>query len=133
LEPLLATRVSRVRWVASHLMFSLLGSALLLAVFGVAAGLLHGLRIHDVGGEVPAMLGAAMAQVPAVWVVAGLAVLVFGFVPKYSMAAWSVASLSLAITLYGPILKLPQAVLDISPFTHIPKVPSAQLTATPLL
>jgi ABC-2 type transport system permease protein len=133
LEPLLATRVQRLRWAASHLVFSLFGSTLLLAVAGVAAGLLHGLRVSDVSGQVPAVLGATMAQLPAVWVVAGISVLVFGFVPKYSTVSWSVASLSLAVALYGPVLRLPQAVLDISPFTHIPKLPSATLTATPLL
>jgi polyether ionophore transport system permease protein len=133
LEPLLATRTGRLRWAAGHLVFSLLGSALLLAVAGAGTGLLHGLRVHDVGGQVVAVLGAVMAQLPAVWVVTGVAVLVFGFVPKYATASWSVASLSLALTLYGPILRLPQAVQDISPFTHIPKLPSATLTVTPLL
>ncbi|HET6501921.1 MAG TPA: ABC transporter permease [Amycolatopsis sp.] len=133
LEPLLATRTGRLRWAAGHLVFSLLGSALLLAVAGTGAGLLHGLRSGDVGGQVAAVLGATMAQLPAVWVVAGLAVAVFGFLPKYSVLGWSVASLSLALTLYGPILRLPQAVLDVSPFTHIPKLPGATLTATPLL
>jgi ABC-2 type transport system permease protein len=133
LEPLLATRVRRLQWAASHLVFALLGSALLLAVFGVAAGLLHGLRVNDVGGQLPPVLGATVAQLPAVWVVAGISVLLFGFAPKYATTSWSVASLSLAVALYGPVLNLPQAVLDISPFTHVPKLPSAPLTATPML
>ncbi|GAB2994513.1 ABC transporter permease [Amycolatopsis acidiphila] len=133
LEPLLATRVRRLQWAASHLVFSLFGSALLLVVAGTAAGLLHGLRIGDVSGQVPSMLGATLAQLPAVWVVAGISVLLFGLVPKYATTSWSVASLSLAIALYGPVLNLPQPVLDISPFTHVPKLPSATLTATPML
>lgn len=133
LEPLLATPMRRLPWAASHLVFSLLGSALLLAVFGTFAGLLHGLRIGNVSGEVPAVLGATMAQLPAVWVVAGLSLVLFGFLPKYMTVSWSIASLSLAIALYGPVLRLPQPVLDISPFTHVPKLPSAPLTATPML
>lgn len=133
LEPLLATPVRRLQWAASHLAFSLLGSALLLAVAGAAAGLLHGLRISDVSGQLPAVLGATLAQLPAVWVVAGISVLLFGFVPKFSTTSWSVASLSLAIALYGPVLNLPQPVLDISPFTHVPKLPSADLAAAPML
>ncbi|TNC28480.1 ABC transporter permease [Amycolatopsis alkalitolerans] len=133
LEPLLATHVRRLQWAGSHLAFSLLGSALLLAVGGTAAGLLHGLRISDVRGEVPAMLGASMAQLPAIWLIAGLSMLLFGLLPKYMSASWSIASLALAIALYGPVLRLPQAVLDISPFTHIPKLPSATLTAAPVL
>jgi ABC-2 type transport system permease protein len=31
------------------------------------------------------------------------------------------------------VLKLNQRVLDISPFTHIPKVPGTAVTATPLV
>lgn len=133
LEPVLATGVRRLRWAASHLVFALLGSTLLLVVGGVFAGLLHGSRVHDVGGQVSRFLGATLAQVPAVWVVAGLSVLILGFVPKYSQACWSVASLSLAIAVYGPALRLPQAVLDVSPFSHVPKLPTAPLTATPML
>ncbi|MFD2418318.1 ABC transporter permease [Amycolatopsis pigmentata] len=133
LEPVLATRVTRMRWAAGHLVFSLGGSALLLAVAGVGVGLTHGLRVHDVGGQIPAMLGATMAQLPAVWAVGGASMLLFGFLPAYSAASWTVASLSLALTLYGPILRLPQPVLDISPFTHIPKLPGATAAPAPML
>lgn len=133
LEPILATPVTRMRWAAGHLVFSLLGSALLLAVSGVGVGLTHGLRVHDVGGQIVAMLGATLAQLPAVWTVAGASMLLFGFLPAYSTASWAVASLSLALTLYGPILRLPQPVLDVSPFTHIPKLPGATVTPAPLV
>lgn len=133
LEPVLATGVRRLRWAASHLVFAMLGSVLLLAVAGVFTGLLHGLRVSDVGGQVPRFLGASLAQVPAVWVVAGISVLIFGLLPKYTQLCWSVASLSLAIALYGPVLQLPQAVLDVSPFSHVPKLPTAPLTTTPLV
>lgn len=133
LEPVLATAVGRLRWAGSHLAFTLLGSALILFVAGLGTGLLHGLRVGDVGGQVPAMLGAAAAQLPAVWVVAAAAVLLFGFVPKYSTAAWAVAAMFALITMFGPIVQVSQAVLDVSPFQHVPKFPGAEFTATPLL
>jgi ABC-2 type transport system permease protein len=133
LEPLLATRVSRLRWIGSHLVFALAGSALLLAVAGFAMGLLHGLRISDVSGQLPAVLGAVMAQLPAVWIVIAVTVLLFGLLPRFSAASWAAAALFLLLSLFGPIVRLPQVVLDLSPFTHIPKLPSADFTATPLL
>ncbi|GAA1980994.1 ABC transporter permease [Amycolatopsis minnesotensis] len=132
-EPLLATKVGRLRWAAGHLVFAVLGSALLVLVAGAASGLFHGLRVHDVGTQLPHALGAAAAQIPAIWVVAGAAVLLFGFAPKLSSAGWAVAALFLAISMFGPIANASQVVLDISPFSHIPKLPSAPFTATPLL
>jgi ABC-2 type transport system permease protein len=101
-EPLLSTAVGRLRWASSHLVFALFGSGVILAAGGLLAGLLHGLRIGDVSGQLPALLGAALAQLPAVWVVAGMSVLLFGFLPKYSAGAWGVAAFLLLIGLFGP-------------------------------
>jgi ABC-2 type transport system permease protein len=132
-EPLLSAAVGRLRWASSHLVFALFGSGMILAAGGLLAGLLHGLRIGDVSGRLPALLGAALAQLPAVWVVAGVSVLLFGFLPKYSTGAWGVAAFVLLIGLFGPAVQLSQPILDVSPFTHIPKLPSAEFTSTPML
>jgi ABC-2 type transport system permease protein len=132
-EPLLATSVGRLRWAAGHLVFALLGSALMMAVAGVAAGLFNGLLTHDVGGQVTSMLGATLAQVPAVWVVAGGAILLYGLRPALSGAAWGLAVVFLLISYIGPAADVGQPIMDLSPFTHIPKLPSAAFTATPLL
>lgn len=43
------------------------------------------------------------------------------------------ASLTLAIGLYGPALRLSPWVMDLSVFTHLPKVPSADVTVVPLV
>lgn len=131
-EPLLATGVGRLRWMGGHLVFVLLGSALLLAVAGLGMGLAHGLRVDDVGGQVSAVLVACIAQLPAVWLVAGVAVAVFGAVPKLTNTVWAVAAVFLLISMFGPALDLDQAVLDVSPFQHIPKLPGEELTVAPL-
>jgi ABC-2 type transport system permease protein len=36
------------------------------------------------------------------------------------------------LVLFGPLMQLDQTILDVAPFTHIPKVPGADVTATPL-
>ncbi|GGV20637.1 hypothetical protein GCM10010182_48340 [Actinomadura cremea] len=42
-------------------------------------------------------------------------------------------ALATLVTLVGPMLDVGRWALDVSPFTHIPKLPGADFTATPLL
>jgi ABC-2 type transport system permease protein len=148
-EPLLASAVGRLRWGLAHVAVAAAGSAFLLAVAGVTAGLGYGLAASgsggvfaggvsaggvSAGGEVTRMLGAGLAQWPAVLVIVGIAVLAFGVVPRASVAAgWTAFGLALALNLFGQSLKLSHWVLDVSPFTHAPRLPGGHLAATPLL
>ena len=133
-EPLLATAIGRTRWGLSHIAVAVVGTAVLLAVAGVAAGLGYGLRTGSAGPEVARLLGAGMAQLPASLAVAGAAVVLFGLLPRASVAgAWTVVGVLVLIALFGQVLQLSQPILDVSPFTHVPKLPGAAVTAGPLL
>ncbi|WP_410607245.1 ABC transporter permease [Amycolatopsis sp. lyj-109] len=132
LEPVLATSVGRLRWAGSHLVFVFFGTAALLLSGGVFMGLANGLRTGDVGGSLADTLAGMLVQLPAAWVVVALAVAIFGLLPGFSAAAWAVGALALLLSLFGPVLDLPQAVLDVSPFQHPPKIPGQEFTATPL-
>ncbi|MGW6688506.1 ABC transporter permease [Streptomyces sp. NPDC054961] len=126
-EPLLAHRVSRLRWAFGHLAVAFGGSALILLLAGLGLGAGHG---EDIGPAV----GACLAQLPAVWLVGAVAVLLYGAAPRYAPAAWAVAGASLALGWIGPALNLPEAVLDLSPFAHLPKLPGGEAVDwTPLL
>jgi ABC-2 type transport system permease protein len=130
-EPLLATSVSRTRWAGSHLVLAFAGPAVLLLGAGMAGGLTYGATTDM--GQFGRVLGAALAQVPATWVLVGLLVLAFGFVPRLNLAGWAALVVSMVVGLFGPLLGLSQLIMDVSPFTHIPKLPAAEFTATPLL
>ncbi len=133
-EPLLATAVSRTGWMGSHLAVALFGMALLVVLAGLAAGVTYGVVIGDVGGQALRLVAAALAYLPAVLVVAGLVVAVFGILPHRAVAiAWTAVALFFLMAQLGPLLDLPQAVLDLSPFTHIPAVPATELTVLPLM
>ena len=132
LEPVLATSVGRLRWAGSHLVFAFFGTAVLLLSGGVFMGLANGLRTGDVGGSLADTLTGMAVQLPAAWVVVALAVTIFGLLPGFSAAAWAVGALALLLSLFGPIVNLPQVVLDVSPFQHPPKLPGQEFTATPL-
>jgi ABC-2 type transport system permease protein len=132
-EPVLATAVSRTRWALSHVAFAAVGPAVLLACAGLAAGLAHGIGTGDVGGQVPRVLAGALVQVPAAWVLAGLALACFGLAPRFAVASWGALIAFLLIEELGEILRLDRWVLDLSPFTHVPKLPGADLAVGPLL
>jgi polyether ionophore transport system permease protein len=133
LEPVLATAVGRTRWAASHLVFALLGPAVVLLASGLTMGLAHGLNVHDVGGVLPGVLTGCLVQLPAVWVLATIAVLLFGVLPRFSMAAWVALVGCLVLSLVGPAVRLSQWLLDVSPFTHVPHLPGGSANAVPLV
>ncbi|GAA1781463.1 ABC transporter permease [Actinomadura chokoriensis] len=133
-EALLATATGRLRWASSHLLFSLLGPVAALTVAGLAAGTAHGIDTGDPGREVPRVLGAALAQLPAVWLVAAIALALFGLVPGLTAGgSWTAVAACAMVTLFGAALGLEQWALDVSPFTHIPKLPGESFAAAPVL
>ncbi|MET8952720.1 ABC transporter permease [Streptomyces sp. NPDC004393] len=125
-EAVLANAVARLRWAAGHLVIAFGGAALLmlLAGLGFAAGY---------GKETGPILGACLVQLPAVWVIGGLAVLLYGVLPRGAVGAWGVAGAALLIGWVGPALNLPQTVLDLSPFGHLPKLPGGEMHWPPVL
>ncbi|MCI3278578.1 ABC transporter permease [Streptomyces cylindrosporus] len=125
-EPLLAAPVGRLRWAAGHLTVAFAGSALimLLAGLGFAVGY---------GREVGPILGACLVQLPAIWVIGGLTVLLYGLAPRLAPAAWGVAVAVLLIGWVGPALDAPRFVLDLSPFGHLPKLPGGGMEWGPVL
>ena len=133
-EPVLAAATGRIRWALSHISVAVGGAALLLAGAGLAAGLGYGLLTGQVGTQVPDLIGAALARLPAAAVLAAVAVLLFGLLPWASAAlAWTAVALVGVIAVFGPPLQWPGWLMDFSPFTHVPRLPGAAVTAGPLL
>lgn len=132
-EPLLATRVGRVGWAASHIAFAVVGPAVLMAVEGLVIGLIHGVRSHDVGTQLPRVLWSALVQLPAVWVLVGITVLLYGVASRLAVVAWGALGLFLLLGELGPLLKLKQWAMDVSPFTHVPKLPGAAMRTAPVI
>jgi putative exporter of polyketide antibiotics len=132
-EPVLATAVGRLRWAASHLVFSVLGPTAALATAGLATGLAYGLSTGDVGRQLPRVLAAAMVQLPAVWALAAIAVALFGLLPRLTLVAWGPLAVCLLLGLIGSAVRLDQWLLDVSPFSHIPRLPGAAVSTAPLI
>ena len=58
----------------------------------------------------------------------------FGLVPRLVVGGtWAVLAVVLSIAMFGEPLQLGQWVLDLSPFAHLPRLPAAEFTATPVV
>lgn len=132
-DPVLATSTSRQALLTSHMAFSLVGSALMLTVGGAAAGLTYGIIIGHPSGEMTQLAWTTILHIPAVWVVAGLAAALYGWKPQITQLAWAALITFAVFGQLGPILQLPQWILDLSPFTHVPSPGTTNVDIRPPL
>lgn len=131
-EPLLATAVGRLRWAGSHIVVTVLGATALLVLAGLAAG--GALAVQTGAGEyVARVLAGALVQIPATLVFVSLVVALFGFAPRFAFLAWVALIATVVAGELGALLELPDIVMDLSPFSHVPKIPAQAFTLTPLL
>jgi ABC-2 type transport system permease protein len=131
-EPLLATGLGRTPWVTSYLAVALGGSAALMAAAGLGMGLTYGVAVSDLG-QVGRLVGAAVAFVPALWVLVGVTLVLFGFAPRATAVAWGVLVACFVIGLFAELLDLPGWVVDVSPFQHVPAMPAHGFALTPMV
>jgi len=132
-DQVLAAAVSRLRWAMSNLALVVIGTAVVLAAFGLPAGLAYGLSTGNVGYELPRVLVAALVYLPAVWVVAGIAMALYGLVPRLAFVSWGVLGAFLLVELIGETLHASQSILNISPFNHVPAVLVSGVSVVPLV
>jgi ABC-2 type transport system permease protein len=132
LEPLLATALARPRWAGGYVAVAAGGSVVVLAASGLGAGIADAANTGDLG-RVPTLVGSSIALAPAVWVLIGAAVALFGLLPRAAAAAWGVLAACYLAAFLGPLLGLPDWVMDLSPYTHVPLLPAAAFDAVPLL
>lgn len=131
-EPILATAVDKRRWMGEHLAIAFLGSALVLIAAGVGAGLAYGIAIGD-AGQIPRLAGIALAYTPAVWVMIGLTAALFGLAPRTMVVVWAALALCGFVGMFAQLLDLPQWLMDVSPFQHVPRVPATSFDVVPIL
>lgn len=133
-DPVLATPVSRTHWALSHVLFVWLGPAVALAVLGATAGLIYGLGAGDVPYTLPRVLGAALLYLPPIWLLGGMAIAQFGWLPRLGALPW------LAWLVFGlfdflstELRLISDAFGAFSPFAYVPRVLLNQPIAWPPL
>jgi ABC-2 type transport system permease protein len=132
-EPVLATAVGRRQWLTSHALFAILGPTVVVLVAGFITGLTYGIASHNVGHQVRQTMAGSVIQLPAVWVLAAIAIALVGVLPRAAMAAWAALGVCVLILFVGGAVDGGQWLRDISPYTHIPRIPGGSFDAVPLV
>ena len=131
-DPVLATPVGRQRWAWSHLSVALVGSVTLALVCGLAMGAGAAIVLGDTA-RIGELTAAGLVMVPAMWLLAGATLLVYGLLPRWSLAAWALVAWVFVAAMFGILLDLPQWLLNLSPFQHVPALPAASMSWPPIV
>lgn len=127
-EQVLATATSRARAFLATLVIGIVGATWLLLVLGVALALGVG---NDSDSSFGRLVGSAMAQGPAMWAVAALAVLCFAWRSAWAPLGWGVVVLFATLGQIGELLGLPGWLLAVSPYEHAPHMPLEDFAVAP--
>ncbi|NJP89977.1 polyketide antibiotic transporter [Nonomuraea sp. FMUSA5-5] len=131
-EALHATPMTRLRWASGHLLVTALGTAALMAVAGLAFGVIYSLAVGHLLTDAPAFLAGALSTVPAAWCVGAVCLLAYGLLPRAAVViAWLAWLLTTGLgQVVGPLYGL-WGGSPAEPFHHIPNAMLA--TAFPLV
>ncbi|CAM2835824.1 ABC transporter permease [Skermania piniformis] len=122
-EPVLATAVTRTRYLAGNVAVAFAETAAFVIVAGIVIGIFA--SSADIGIGFGDAVLHAIVTIPAVWTVVALAVAVIGARPRVQLVSWLGVLVSFVITLFGPSFKLPDWAMAVSPFDHVPAVGAA--------
>jgi ABC-2 type transport system permease protein len=125
-ESLLATALPRWRWLAGHLMITLMGTVAVIALSGLGMGLGFALVTGD-GNKIGPFTWATTSLLPAVLLLAGLALLLYGVLPQAASLAWLALLLCVVVMMFGEALQLPAWLRNLSPFEHLALVPAVSI------
>jgi ABC-2 type transport system permease protein len=128
-EALLATRLSRRRWITGTLAVTVLGLGVIALGMGLAMVVGY-LGVADASRS-GALLVGVLAQLPAMLLVAAAAFLVVAWLPRLTIWVWAIVTFIAVDAMLGETLRLPDAVRGISPYFHLPPYPSESWSATP--
>ena len=132
-EPQLTGALSRTRWALQRLLIPAVGTAVLLVIGGACMGAGYGSLIND-PGQIVRLALAALAYWPAVMVLVGVAVALFGWLPRLAIPlTWGVLAAMWLVVIIGNALHLPGWLLNLLPFSATPHQPLVPLTWTPLV
>jgi ABC-2 type transport system permease protein len=111
-EEVLAGSVSRWRWLVSNVLATLAGSAVLMFLAGLGNGLGAAVTMGEVD-LVPRLIGAGVAHVPAMAVMAAIGALAVAV--RRPLIGWLAVTFVVLALYLGALLRLPHWLIELSP------------------
>ncbi len=131
-EEVLATGVTRVQWVGSFILVAAAGTVCLALAVGLSSGAARAVQTGQVS-DLFDLLAGALVQLPAVWLVIAVVAAAYGIGSRAALIGWGALVAFLLLGEIGPLLELPEWIIELSPFAHVPKLPGTTLTVAPLV
>lgn len=122
LELVLSGPLGRVRSMTDHLVVTVAATTVVLASSALGLGVAQVLVTGELG-EGARAFGSQMAYLPAVLTLVGVVALFAGWLPRWSWVGYLVLAFSFVIGWLGGLLDPPQWMVDLSAFSHTPRVP----------
>jgi ABC-2 type transport system permease protein len=130
-EPVLSTALARPRWLGSYLTVAMAGSATILLAGAASLGIMAAADQGD-SGLLTGTLGAALAYIPAIWLVIGIAAALFGARPGLLVLPWIVLIFAVFAGLFADMVNMPNWARVLSPFEHVPDLPGGTFEIWPI-
>lgn len=131
-EALLATGLSRRRWLVGQTGVTAAGTVAVLAAAGLGLGVGNVLATGD-----PEAFGRlslpVLAYAAPVLVLASLALLLACVSPRLGVVGWLPLLLAVVVMLFGEVFRLPDWTQQLSPFEHLALVPVEPFRLAPVL
>ncbi|MBC9226210.1 hypothetical protein GL325_07760 [Aeromicrobium sp. 636] len=131
-QTVLAAGVSRDRWAWSAIAVTVAGVVGVAAVVALTFGVFHALVTGEVD-MIPRLWRAVMATVPAMLLLASVVVALHGWLPRWTLLAWAGPMWAFIQAYLGDLLDLPGWIAGLSPFEHLPALPTESFEAGPAL
>lgn len=132
-ELLLALPVPRARLMLGHMVYIFGGTAAIMLVSGLCVGLGAVIGTGDRWALLRLLLKMA-GMIPALWVVGGIALLLYGALPKWTTGlCYGLLTLFLLMEILWEQQQIPLPVYGLSPFSWITPLKAAQPAAAPLV
>lgn len=121
-ENIYSRAVSRHHVLGTYVFLAILVSVImqLALVFGLWGG---SVAVLDESLSFVTILKASFIYLPAMWLFIGLAIFLFGILPKYTVTIWLYFAYCFFVIYLGNLLDMPKWLRNLSVFEHIPPFP----------